>query len=162
VSGRIAVAGALVLLAAVGISGAGPNDDKDQIRRASLRTVEGSVTGVSSVPAEGDLQVVTVRLETADAEHGRIEILLAPEQVLDDVGFAVQEGDAFRARVFVVDQGPMKAHKVMNLTRGTIVRLRTLHEIPLWDVRGRWEGGPSHEGARSGAGRQGRGPGPKR
>ena len=161
-SARIAVAGALVMLAAVGISGAGPNADEGRLRRASLRTLEGSVTGVSSVPAEGDLQVVTVQLETADVGHGRIEILLAPKQALDDVGFAVKEGDSFRARVFVVDQGPMKAHKVMNLTRGTIVRLRTLHEIPLWDVRGRWEGGPCHEGARSGAGRQGRGPGSKR
>jgi hypothetical protein len=162
VNARIAAAGALVMLAVASIRGAAPNGEEGRIQRASLRTLEGSITGVGSVTAEGDLQVVTVRLETADVEQGRVEILLAPKQALDDIGFAVQEGDSFRARVFVVDEGPMKAHKVMNLTRGTIVRLRTLHEIPLWDVRGRWEGGPSREGARSGAGRQGRGPGSQR
>ena len=159
---RIAMAGALLMLATVGVGAAAPDGDAGRIQRASLRTLEGSIIGVNSVTGEGDLQVVTVQLQTADVEQGRIEILLAPKEALDDVGFAVQEGDSFRARVFVVDQGPMKAHKVMNLTRGTIVRLRTLHEIPLWNVRGRWDGGPSRQGAQAGAGRQGRGPGPKR
>jgi hypothetical protein len=129
---------------------------------AILRGVEGTVTEVSSVIAEGGLEVVAVRLDTGDPQTGRIDLLLAPRTALDDIEFAVEEGDALRARVFVTESGPFPAHKVMNLTRGTIVRLRTLHAVPLWGAQGEWEGGGSRVRAGHGGGGRGRGSGPHR
>jgi hypothetical protein len=156
---RSAVAGVLLTLAATSWNAANPVNDERPALRAALRTVTGSIVAVSNHPAEGGLQVVTVALETPNSDAGIVEVLLAPRQVLDEIEFTVEEGDAFRVRIFVGDEGPLKAHKAMNLTRGTMVRFRTLHGIPLWDSKGDWAGGGCRHRAVQGGGPRGRGPG---
>jgi hypothetical protein len=152
---------ALVLLAAVGSAAAEQPDAGAPPPRASVRTVMGTIVAVTDHPAEGGLPVVTVALESKNASTERLEILLAPRQVLDDIEFDVAEGDSLRVRVFVADRGPFKAHKVMNLTRDTMVRFRTLRGIPLWDAKGDWAGGGRRR-LRDGGGPHGRGGGPHR
>ena len=136
----------------------------------SLRTVEGTVVSVSSRPGEGNLRVVAVALDTGVTETGHLDLLLAPQRVLDEISFGLEEGDRLRVRVFVADQGPLKVHKAMNLTRGTMVRFRSLRQVPLWGNAGDWEGGDcrrqgSHgggHGSGSGHGTRAGGGGPKR
>ena len=59
---------------------------------------------------------------------------------------------------------PAKAQKVQNVTRGLMVRFRTMRTVPLWSSTGAWHGGPSrvspgaHHG-QSGRGGTGAGPG---
>jgi hypothetical protein len=156
---RSAIAGILLTLAATSWTAASPVDDERPALRASLRTITGSIVAVSNHPAEGGLQVVTVALETSESGAEVLQVLLAPRKVLDEIEFAVEEGDDFRARVFVTDEGPVKAHKAMNLTRGTMVRFRTLRGIPLWDSGGEWAGGGCRYRAGHGGGHHGRGPG---
>jgi hypothetical protein len=152
---------AIVLLAAVGPVAQAQGDAGAPPPRASVRTISGTVVAVNDRPAEGDLPVVAVALESKDDTTGRLEILLAPRRVMDEIEFAVEEGDSLRVRLFVADQGPFKAHKVMNLTRDTMVRFRTLRGIPLWDTRGEWAGGEGRR-LRDGRGPHGRGVGPRR
>jgi hypothetical protein len=38
-----------------------------------------------------------------------------------------------KARVFIAGEGPASVHKVRNLSRNSMVRLRTLQKTPLWD-----------------------------
>jgi uncharacterized membrane protein YgcG len=140
--------------------------------RTSLRTVEGTVLSVFSRPAEGDLEVVAVALDAGALEPNHLDLLLAPQQVLDEISFGLETGDRLRVRVFVSDQGPLKVHKAMNLTRGTMVRFRSLRQVPLWGSTGGWEGGDcrkqgGHGGGHSdgqsgGHGSRGGGGGPKR
>jgi hypothetical protein len=122
-------------------------DDNKQELRASLVTVEGTIRAVSALPGEGELAVVAVSmvLDTENAEE--LTVLLAPESAMSEIGFVVEPGDRCRIRVFRPDEGPAKAHKVLNISRGTMVRLRTLRQIPLWDGRGSWQGGPCRSGA---------------
>jgi hypothetical protein len=128
--------------------------------RTSLRTVEGTVVAVSSLRAEGDLEVVSVALHTGDADSGQLDLLLAPQQVLQEISFDLEAGDRLRARVFVEEAGPLKVHKAMNLTRGTMVRFRSLREVPLWGTSGDWEGGACRrEGGHGQGGPRGRGGG---
>lgn len=114
--------------------------ETSQGSRASLVTVEGEVRSVERTPGEGDLEVLSLRL--APRQGGEeMEILLAPEPALKEIGFDVQEGDTIRVRVFTEAGASARAHKIMNLSRSTMVRLRTLHQIPLWDSTGAWQGG---------------------
>ena len=86
-----------------------------------------------------------------------VVVVLGPADSLQDVGFEVSEGDRLRARVFVREDGPAYAQKVMNLTRRTMLQLRTLRQVPLWNASGRWEGGPARTrpgGPGSGRGRR--------
>jgi len=111
--------------------------------RAALRTVEGAVGAVERLPAGSDGGMMAVRLQVEEGAGPReLEVLLAPERALSESGFEVAAGDRLRARVFLSDGGAVEAHKVMNLSRGTLVRLRTLRRVPLWDASGRWQGGP--------------------
>jgi hypothetical protein len=48
--------------------------------------------------------------------------------------------------VFVESDGPAPVHKVQNLSKGTVVRLRTLHTTPLWDSTGGWQGSSIRSG----------------
>ena len=102
--------------------------------------VEGRVISVAERPGEGALAVVTVLLWPAEDSQGR-ELLLAPRPALAEIGFEVEVGDQLKARIFPVATGPAKVHKVLNLTRRKMVRLRTLSRIPLWDGSGAWQGG---------------------
>jgi hypothetical protein len=151
-----AAAGITMLIVALAATAAGATDGKAAVR-ASLVTIEGTVSGVTALPGEGDLPVVAVSLVTDGDTGDETTVLLGPEQALDEIGFAVAPGDRCRVRVFRSDDGLARAHKVLNATRGTMVRLRTLHQVPLWDGRGVWQGGPCRGGQGSGAGRRYRG-----
>jgi hypothetical protein len=126
--------------------------------KASLVTVEGTVSSVTDLPGEGDLSVVAISLASDAGTGEEITVLLAPRSALADIGFTVESGDHVRARVFSAEDGAAKAHKVLNQTRGTMVRLRTLRRTPLWDGVGRWQGGPCRaQGGNAGAGHRHRG-----
>lgn len=134
--------------------------------QSSLGVVEGSVLEVGIQPGEGGLELVTVRLSTGQPEARELELLLAPQVVLEETGFTVQQGDRLKARIFTTaERGPAAVHKVRNLSQDLMVRLRTLRQIPLWDSAGRWQGGPGWGGhgrqLRQPPGHKG-GPGPPR
>jgi hypothetical protein len=139
---RTPIAAVLLTVVAVGRPAVAHETEELPGRRTSMRTVEGTVVELSTLPAEGDLPVVAVTLHTNGPDAERLEVLLAPESVLQDIAFDIEPGDALRARVFVADQGPFRVHKALNLTRGTMVRFRTLSQIPLWNSAGEWDGGP--------------------
>jgi len=109
---------------------------------SSLAVVEGTVLEVGKQPGEGGLELVTVRLSAERPDPHELELLLAPQSVLEDTGFTVQQGDRLKARIFTTDEGPAAVHKVLNLSQNSMVRLRTLRRIPLWDGSGMWQGGP--------------------
>jgi hypothetical protein len=141
----------LLLAFAPAVSTRADPDDKSSLR-ASLLTVEGTVQVVDQLSGEGELPVVAISLvrETDAAEE--VEILLAPEKALSDIGFEVEVGDRCRIRIFSSERGPAKAHKIFNISRGTMVRIRTLHQVPLWDGSGAWQGGRCRDGLGGGPG----------
>lgn len=130
-------------------------------RKMALRTVEGLVASIGNHKAEGDLETLALELILSEGEEPQT-ILLAPRESCQEIGFEVEVGDRVRARIFVTPESPAKAHKALNLTRGTMVRFRTLRNVPLWTASGAWQGGPSQ--TRPGGGRRPRqqspGPGP--
>jgi hypothetical protein len=120
--------------------------EKTASRRVSLATVEGIIDGVETVPGEGGGEILAVNIRTEDPEPRELKILLAPERALEEIGFTVAEGDRLRARIFLSGEDPAPAQRVMNMTRGTIVRLRTLTRIPVWNSAGQWQGGACRDG----------------
>jgi hypothetical protein len=113
---------------------------------SALRVVEGTVEQVGEAVAEGDLAVVTVRLRDTGEE-----LQLAPASVLEELDFPVEPGDEIKARVFPVEEsGAAPAQKVFNLTKGRMLRLRTMRRDPLWDGSGRWQGGTCEDHGRGG------------
>jgi hypothetical protein len=147
----LAVIGIVLISVALAVASGAATDEREAMR-ASLLTVEGTVKSVTVLPGEGELPVVAVSLKLDGETAEELTVLLAPEQALTEIGFAVGSGDHCRIRIFRPDEGPAKAHKVLNMSRGTMVRLRTLHQVPLWDGRGRWQGGPCRDQSGSGAG----------
>ncbi|MBD3868395.1 MAG: hypothetical protein IFK94_09745 [Acidobacteria bacterium] len=138
VCGRLAAA-LIVLLATTGFAsaagdGAGPV-------RTSMKTVTGVVESLAVVPAEGGIDVVRVTLILDEKTGASLDVLLAPEGLMDEIGFTVQEGDRLKVKYFLDEEGPARAHKVLNTTRGSMVRFRTLRQIPLWSNQGAWQGG---------------------
>jgi hypothetical protein len=111
--------------------------------RSSLLMVEGRVVSVIETPGEGGLAIVMVQLAPWSEDPRSWQLLLAPQSALADIGFAVEVGDQLKARVFPTAEGPAKVHKVLNLTRRNMVKMRTLSGIPLWDGSGAWQGGES-------------------
>lgn len=146
--GKIAVATCAVVSFASVFAGERPS------RGASLATVEGVVVSVETISGEGGEDLNGVRIRTDAPEPRELTILLAPESTLRQIEFEVRAGDRIKARVFLSDDSAVLARKVMNVTRGTMVRLRTLTRIPLWDGGGQWQGGPSR-GHRGGHGQKG-------
>jgi len=131
----VAIACSILLLGAVGAQAA--TQDARAISAAVL-VVEGKVTAVYEKPAEGGLEVVGASLLCGDKTH---EILLAPRTALRAVGFHIEPGDSVRARLFASEDGDsLRVQKILNRTRGDMVRLRTLRRDPLWDGTGRWNG----------------------
>lgn len=123
-----------------------------------LKTIEGRVVTLEQFQGEGGVEVLLARIDTGDGSDSSTQILLAPESVCGQIGFQVEEGDRLRARIFVSPEGPSRVQKVQNFTRGTMVRLRTLHSTPLWSANGAWQGGPvrtarGHSQAGRGAGK---------
>jgi hypothetical protein len=129
----------------------------------SLRTVEGQVVEVRAEGelGEGKIELLTVRLRPDDSEPEEgVLILLAPFAICEEIGFEVVQGDRLRARVFLGDQGPARAQKALNMTRGRMARFRTLRDMPLWTASGAWHGGPSRSAPSAGPSRRHRGGGP--
>lgn len=146
---------AIFLLAGLGAASTHAAD-APQPETAQLAIHEGLVVAIGEAEAEGSLQVVSVTLEEAS---GSATVLLAPATALDEAGFEVAPGDRLKVRVFVAGDGaPLRAHKVFNQTRNTMLRLRTLGDVPLWDEAGRWQGGGGSQGT-PGAARHRHGPG---
>lgn len=148
---RLFLAALLAMLPLV--VGFSPIPTEKEAERSSLLTVEGIVDAVETRVSEQEGEVTSVRLVVDDADGRELDILLAPENALRETGFEVVPGDRMRAKIFLSDDSVVEAHKVMNLTRGTMVRLRTLRKIPLWDSEGRWQGGPCREQGGGGYGR---------
>jgi hypothetical protein len=113
--------------------------------RSSLLMTEGQVISVAEKPGEGALAIVTVQLVAPADDAPSWELLLAPRSALAEIGFEVELGDQVKARIFPSAEGPAKVHKVLNVTRRKMVRLRTLTQIPLWDSSGAWQGGECRE-----------------
>jgi hypothetical protein len=117
--------------------------------------VDGHVISVSEKPGEGGLTIVAVQLAASSDDSRSWELLLAPRPALDEIGLEIAVGDHLKARIFPTEEGPAKVHKVLNLTRRKMVRIRTLSQIPLWDGGGAWQGGQGR--GLQVAGREGRG-----
>lgn len=157
-SARFILAAALaVLLAGASLAAEGEGGR----RSCSLRVIEGSVVAVGEQSAEGGISVVTADLVVDGVTH---RLLLAPRTTLDEIGVTVEVGDDVRARVFEAgESADYPVRKILNITRGTMIRLRTLRLEPLWDGSGRWQGSLRHGGEGrqyrdgSGEGRQHRG-----
>ena len=107
----------------------------------TMRGVEGEVIAVGHRIGEGDLDLLQARLQPSQGGEP-IQLLIAPAEVCEQIEFTIEPGDRIRARVFMDDTDIYRVQKIHNLSRGTMVRLRTLHEIPLWDEHGMWQGGP--------------------
>jgi hypothetical protein len=133
----IRATGLFVLLAFLTCSGARAGGGL-----SALRVVEGTVLEIGILPGEGGLDLVAVRLASSTPGASDLELLLAPSSVLEETGFAIRSGDQLKARIFTDNDGPATVHKVKNLTQGSMVRLRTLRQVPLWDGVGQWQGGP--------------------
>ncbi len=119
-----------------------------------LRTLEGKVEEVGETAGEGELPVVTLKLQTGD---GSFQVVVAPAGILADLGFSVAVGDQIRARVFLEPVSRRAyAQKLLNQSRDLMVRLRTLRHEPLWDAAGKWQGSPADLPSRSPAERPGR------
>jgi hypothetical protein len=136
---------------AVGFS---PLPPEEPVDRSSLLTVEGIVDAVETRISDQEGEVTSVRLLVDDPDSRELDVLLAPENALRETGFEVEPGDRMRAKIFLSDGPEVEAHKVMNLSRGMMVRLRTLRKVPLWDSQGQWQGGPCREQGGGGYGRQ--------
>ena len=125
-----------------------------------MRNIEGEVLSVSHHAGEGSLELLQADLRTTGDDKA-VQLLLAPQGVCDEIGFQIVPGDRVRARIFVDDSSSYRVQKIQNVSRGTMVRLRTLHQTPLWNSVGTWEGGPirtSHGPHRYGQRQRGGGP----
>jgi len=131
-----AIGGLLLLLGALGAHA-------DEIS-LTVRVIDGEVTTVYERPAEGGLAVIGASILCGDETR---EILLAPPAALDAIGFGIEPGDRIRARLFPEEEGgASRVQKILNRTRGEMVRLRTLRRDPLWDGAGHWHGSEPGEG----------------
>jgi hypothetical protein len=140
-SNRRPRSGLAVLLSAV-MALTAVHGREETARRASLATIEGIVSAVETVSGEGGGAVTAARISVEKPEPREMSILLAPEDALRQIGFEIEAGDRVRARIFLSAEDPAPVHKVLNLSRGMMVRLRTLMRIPVWDSKGQWQGGP--------------------
>lgn len=137
-------------LAALAWSAAGATEREPALRAtASLDTFEGEVTALVEQPGESGLALVAVDLDLGDGEAPR-RILLAPRATLDEIGFEVEVGDRLKVRVFAESDPPVRAQRVLNASRSSLVRLRTLRQVPLWSSTGAWQGGGPRGGPGSG------------
>ena len=136
------------------VVGFSPIPTEEPADRSSLLTVEGIVDAVETRVTDEGGEITSVRLRVDDPDARELDVLLAPENALRETGFEIEPGDRMRARIFLSDAPEVEAHKVMNLSRGMMVRLRTLRKVPLWDGEGRWQGGPCRDQPGGGQGRQ--------
>ena len=111
----------------------------------AFRNVEGRVVAVALPATDGEPALLRADIEI-EGELSVLGLLLAPTTVCDEIGFEVGVGDFLRARVFVEEGEEVRVQKVLSLSRGTMVRFRTMHQIPLWDSTGAWNGGEIRTG----------------
>ena len=125
--------------------------------RYSFTTLEGEVVAVSEHEVEGALALLALDVIPDGGSADEVRVLLGPPAACEEIGFEVETGDRVRIRVLVASEGePVKAQRALNISRGLMVRFRTMHDTPLWNAAGAWQGGPGR--AWQGGGR-GRGPG---
>ena len=108
--------------------------------------VEGRVVAVERTTGPNGLDLLEAEIEVDTEPARKLRLLLAPPGICEQIGFAVDEGDLLRARVFAEGTGVHEVQKVSNLSRGTMVRLRTMRHIPLWSASGSWYGGEMRTG----------------
>jgi hypothetical protein len=126
-----------------------------EARASLLQVVEGEVVEVGEHLAEGGLPALTVSLRVdGGGDSEPIVVVLGPQSALDEIGFEVAVGDRLRVRLFVGEERVAYAQKVMNTSRRTMLRLRTLRQVPLWSASGRWDGGPPRSGSARDPGRR--------
>jgi hypothetical protein len=136
-----AIGGLMLLLCVLGVQADTPGAREIS---ATVLVIEGEVTAVYERPAEGGLDVIGASVACGDGTH---EILLAPRAALEEIGFGIEPGDRVRARLFSSeDDGSSRVQKILNRTRGEMVRLRTLRRDPLWDGTGHWHGSAPGDG----------------
>ena len=122
--------------------------------------VSGTVVRVETVERGEQPAMRVVVLRGKDGTDWRL--LVGPVPALDEVGLRLEPGDRVRARVFVGGDPPWPVHKIRNVSRGQMARLRTLTHVPLWDGAGHWvgwsgpHGGGHHGGRHEGGMRRGR------
>lgn len=109
-------------------------------RQISLSTLEGEVVLVRSISQPGELTLVAVELRHGESGADTL-VSLAPVTAYREIGLEVAPGDRLRVHVFTPVDSVTAAQKVLNLSRGTATRLRTLTGIPLWSGDGTWQGG---------------------
>lgn len=129
----------LALLILGPISTASADGDHEALR-SQLLTLDGEVVDLGTTNGEGSLVLVTATLRSQTTQQAEWRLLLAPPDVLEEVGFKVSKGDLLRARVFPDPSGNHLVHKVWNVETRNDIRLRTLYRIPVWDNDGEWQG----------------------
>ena len=112
-------------------------------RSISLSTLEGVVMSVQTIHSVDDLDLMAVELRNA-TNGRRTLVLLAPQATCREIGFEATPGDRLRAPVFGPVDATATAQQVLNLSRETTTRFRTLTGIPFWTNAGVWRGGLSH------------------
>ena len=113
-----------------------------QARSISLTMLEGVATSTRVIQSQDGLDLMAV--EIRDERDGqRTLVILAPEAACKEIGFKVTPGDRLRARVFGPVDATATAQEVLNLSRVTRARFRTLTGIPFWTTAGEWQGGVS-------------------
>jgi hypothetical protein len=129
-----------VLVAALAAQLVGADPPTEEARTdVKLTTVEGEVLEIRELPGEGDVSLVAVALRR-DGEQEPLTVLLAPRPALEEIGFVVEVGDRLKVRIFADDGSPARAQRVLNASRGSLARLRTLRHTPLWSASGSWRG----------------------
>jgi hypothetical protein len=134
-------------------------------KKFSFTTFEGRIVAVGALAGEGEIELLSVDVATGSSPPKRVTVLLGPVDACREIGFEVDEGDEVRVRALVAGEGePLKAQRILNLSRRVMVRFRTMRGLPLWNSAGAWQGSPGHayhgghHRARGGGG-PGRGPG---
>jgi hypothetical protein len=151
-----------VLAATSAILGIAPGESALASRSSySMRSLEGQVLSVEHHTGEGGLDLLQAQVRSTNGSE-TVQILLAPQEVCEQIGLQIAPGDRIRTRVFVEETTSYRVQKIQNISRGTMVRLRTLHETPLWDSAGRWQGGPLRTSTHGHPNRRERGGGPPR
>lgn len=115
-------------------------DGYHEALRSQLLTLDGEVVALGTTDGEGSLVLVTATLRSQTKQQTEWRLLLAPQDVLEEVGFEISEGDHLRARVFPDPSGSHLVHKVWNVETRNDIRLRTLYRVPVWDNDGEWQG----------------------
>lgn len=157
-SARPAIVWLLLLALGAGTAAAGGHRGQ-AAKRSSMVDLKGEVLVVATCPQEDGPPLLCVTLDPDKDRYEQVQVLLAPPSTMEEIGFEVAAGDRLQVRIFERQNGTAEAQRVRNLSRGSMVRIRTLYQVPLWTATGTWRGGTCQGQSGAGAGRQGQGPG---